>query len=422
MLLQRRFTEYPYLFCDMYGCPYRYEDDKMKIRNFIYYGYSREDYLTCSSLILSNNYETTKLVTFWSFLIFCVLSILSFFLSITSSFQSIYTSFAAVTGILFLCFFLFPDFSQKHPLFFSYLQIIVLFSFGIASTVPFSKERATVYPVMLVFLPVLFLDNMIRMSTVLSVMSALFCIISFQVKTPRIFSADIYNAIVLTFVAVLIHYIIQNRKLNSLIHVRDTQILIRKYQAAQNELEIKATFDSLSGLYNRSNFISEADRVLFECSSCNHFIALCILDIDQFKSINDTYGHQAGDAAIRITAQKAEEILHVIHLEEDYCCKEDSETACFQNIAGRLGGDEFIFLIMTAEDEASVIRLMKDLLTELNHASAGPVKTLEASIGMTIVTEIPSGFDLLYSQADAALYFAKKSGRNQICVYREDMS
>jgi GGDEF domain-containing protein len=210
--------------------------------------------------------------------------------------------------------------------------------------------------------------------------------------------------------------------MNSLIHVRDTHILIRKYQAAQNELEIKATFDSLSGLYNRSNFISETDRVLFECNSCERFIALCILDIDQFKAINDTYGHQAGDAAIQITAQKADEILHVIHLEEDCCCEGSSETDCSRNIAGRLGGDEFIFLIMTEDGKDSVINLMKNLLNELNHASADPLKSLEASIGITSVSEIPSSFDILYSQADAALYLAKKSGRNQICVYHEGLS
>ncbi|AIQ10813.1 diguanylate cyclase [Paenibacillus durus] len=166
-----------------------------------------------------------------------------------------------------------------------------------------------------------------------------------------------------------------------------------------SEINRMASTDGLTGVYNRSYFMSLANRHLSQCWSMDKPLSLIMVDIDHFKSINDRYGHFAGDKVIQETARLLAELAQP------------------RGIIGRYGGEEFVILLPgTAADQA--YRLAEIMRKSI---SASPVQLEQAgsirytiSLGVASASPDTSGITLLIDQADQALYKAKESGRN--CV------
>jgi diguanylate cyclase (GGDEF)-like protein len=166
----------------------------------------------------------------------------------------------------------------------------------------------------------------------------------------------------------------------------------------------QATHDALTGLINRSEFEFRLQRVLTTSRTEEVEHALCYLDLDQFKVINDTCGHVAGDELLRQLGGILRERIR----------KRDS--------LARLGGDEFgILMEHCSLDEAqrvatAVRRAIEDFrfLWENKNFNVG------VSIGLVPVTEHSKSITDVLSAADAACYAAKDSGRNRVHVHRED--
>ena len=170
------------------------------------------------------------------------------------------------------------------------------------------------------------------------------------------------------------------------------------------ELKILATTDSLTGLNNRRHLLETGSRMMQSFRRYQRPLALLMLDIDHFKKINDTYGHAAGDLVLVQLADVLRSVLRAA----DLC--------------GRFGGEEFVCLLPeTSVSEALILaeRLRARLAEQAVCSEAGAI-LFTVSIGVSVAMPEDISIDQLIHRADMALYEAKKSGRNRICLQTED--
>ncbi|MDD2896825.1 MAG: diguanylate cyclase [Aliarcobacter sp.] len=170
---------------------------------------------------------------------------------------------------------------------------------------------------------------------------------------------------------------------------------------ARNELEHRAYSDYLTGLANRRYFIEQAELELSRSNRYETELSLIMLDIDFFKKINDTYGHNIGDLVLQKIADVSRTILRDI------------------DIIGRIGGEEFAILLPQTSLEDS-IKVAERLRIEISNASVlleNSEVTFTSSFG--VVSASKSNIDNLLIKADKALYKAKESGRNRVCTFSE---
>ena len=174
---------------------------------------------------------------------------------------------------------------------------------------------------------------------------------------------------------------------------------ISAQRAAATALDHRASHDQLTGLPNRSLLLQRTDAALARTGRRRGHVALLFCDLDEFKLINDSRGHAAGDAVLVETAHRL--------------------TSCIRDadLAARLGGDEFVVLCegMSGRAEAEVVaQRLIDALTE-PMSRAGDV-TMTVSIGVAFAEPGMTGAELLRN-ADAAMYLAKNNGRDRYALF-----
>lgn len=167
----------------------------------------------------------------------------------------------------------------------------------------------------------------------------------------------------------------------------------------EGELRRIATTDELTGLLNRREFLEQATREFNRSLRYGNAISLLLVDIDHFKTINDRYGHAAGDEALRRLARAGEGCIRST------------------DIFGRLGGDEFAVLLLET-DAANAVELAERLRTTLDAVGVDTDRghtAFTVSIGVASRTDDRS-IDELMSRADRSLYRAKNAGRDRVDV------
>jgi diguanylate cyclase (GGDEF)-like protein len=173
--------------------------------------------------------------------------------------------------------------------------------------------------------------------------------------------------------------------------------------AKSSKLRTLALTDELTQIANRRSFIESVNTEISRCSRLKANMAFLVLDIDYFKHVNDTYGHQAGDAVLISITQLIKTLLR------DY------------DIFGRLGGEEFgIFLAET--DSQTALEVAERIRTKIMQHKIAFEEHL-ISITVSIGIAIPAAqvkFESIYKRADVALYQAKNSGRNKVILGSED--
>jgi diguanylate cyclase (GGDEF)-like protein len=170
-------------------------------------------------------------------------------------------------------------------------------------------------------------------------------------------------------------------------------------QEKQRELERLTRLDGLTGLFNRNTFVELTKNELDRAQRQGTATAILLMDLDHFKRVNDTWGHPAGDAVLKHAAMIA------------------STTVRSTDLVGRLGGEEFIVLLPGTSVEAAR-KLAEKIRLRLEGQAATWNDTriaITVSIGIagTTASEKQS-FEVLYHDADKALYVAKQRGRNRI--------
>jgi diguanylate cyclase (GGDEF)-like protein len=160
-------------------------------------------------------------------------------------------------------------------------------------------------------------------------------------------------------------------------------------------LRVVATRDDLTGLLNRKAFLDLAAEQLADRAITGASGALILADLDHFKAVNDTYGHAAGDAALRRFA--------------DSC----TATVRTTDLVGRYGGEEFVLLMPGASAERAELVAGEISRRLADGSGADGVEMPTASYGIAIYDAGTSNVDNLIAEADAALYLAKSLGRNR---------
>ena len=178
---------------------------------------------------------------------------------------------------------------------------------------------------------------------------------------------------------------------------------ITERKLAQDEIRRLATVDVLTGLANRAAFDARRSEMVSLAERTGQQLLLLMVDLDQFKEVNDMLGHQAGDQLLQQAAQR----IRAVSRESDYIA--------------RLGGDEFALLQPHAPSPSSGGILADKLLQEMSQAFTinGREVRISASIGIAVCPVDATSPDALLKKADLALYHAKNAGRNRYHYYTE---
>lgn len=163
--------------------------------------------------------------------------------------------------------------------------------------------------------------------------------------------------------------------------------------------------DTLTGIATRYHFNNVASNILKRCEKNHQPVACVLFDLDNFKRVNDSYGHPVGDWAIRETVKAA-------------------VGACRSNdIIGRLGGEEFAILLPNCNNEQAkaVAEKCRVAIEAIDTAPTGHHFSMSASFGVTDTERCQYNMEKLYAYADAALYCSKDRGRNRVFLFRTEM-
>jgi two-component system CheB/CheR fusion protein len=180
---------------------------------------------------------------------------------------------------------------------------------------------------------------------------------------------------------------------------------ISDLKAAQRRLEFEATHDALTGLSNRALFREIGDRALARGARTNEAVAVLFLDLDGFKLVNDSYGHDTGDLLLGMVAQRLRETVRA------------------GDVLARLGGDEFVILCEHPRSERQVLELSDRIIETVSapFTIADDLVHVGVSIGIAFSHGSDAGIGELIREADIALYRAKNDGRGRAQLYDETL-
>ncbi len=174
---------------------------------------------------------------------------------------------------------------------------------------------------------------------------------------------------------------------------------------SEAEITRLALFDGLTGLANRQRMRLSLDKTLAQQAGPYRATSLFLMDLDRFKAVNDTLGHQAGDALLKMVAQRLQRGIGDAGL------------------VGRLGGDEFQVVLPSMDNRDTLAALARDLIASLSqpYSITGTAVTIGCSIGIAIAPIDGNDAETLVRNADLALYAAKADGRGVHRFYSDDM-
>lgn len=180
---------------------------------------------------------------------------------------------------------------------------------------------------------------------------------------------------------------------------------ISKLKETEELIWQEANFDALTGLPNRRMFYDRLEQELKKCSRSNLPLAMMYLDLDRFKEVNDSLGHDMGDLLLKEAAQRLRR-----------CIRQT-------DIIARLGGDEFTVILSALDDLNIIERVSSDILFQLSQPYQLGTENiyLTASIGITLYPQDAIGIDELMKNADRAMYAAKSLGRNRASYFTVSM-
>ena len=200
--------------------------------------------------------------------------------------------------------------------------------------------------------------------------------------------------------AMLDHIEQKDDKLEKLVNQRTQEL-----QKLAEEFRYRALHDTLTGLPNRALFNEEYDRAVAHAARSGKYFSVMLIDVDDFKQINDTYGHEAGDEVLKTIANR---IKSAVRAEDTVC---------------RFGGDEFVLLVQDIDNEQQLELIGKAVFTSLSEEiwCAGRPLKVGMSIGASLYPHHGTEMADLKHNADIAMYRAKDAGKNQLLIYNAVM-
>ena len=187
---------------------------------------------------------------------------------------------------------------------------------------------------------------------------------------------------------------------------------ITEQRLQRDQLERQAHFDELTGLPNRTRLAQLLAEAMAATDRDGYLLAVCYLDIDHFKQVNDRHGHAAGD---RLLAELAKRMRSALR----------SRGTVWSDAAARLGGDEFVLLLRAGtvdEARAAVERVLRVVGQPIVLVPGAEPELVTASVGATVYPLDASDADTLLRHADHAMYGAKQAGRNGFLFFDPEHS
>ncbi len=180
---------------------------------------------------------------------------------------------------------------------------------------------------------------------------------------------------------------------------------ITKKKESEELIWKQANFDMLTGLPNRRMFRDRLDHEIKKAHRSGVQLALMLLDLDHFKEINDTLGHDMGDILLNETAARLSS------------CVRESDTVA------RMGGDEFIIILGEVDDPGNVDRVAREILKKISEPFdlGNEIGYVSTSVGITLYPDDATDIESLLKNADQAMYVAKKLGRNRSSYFTVSM-
>ena len=191
------------------------------------------------------------------------------------------------------------------------------------------------------------------------------------------------------------------KQLCRLVKINDRQQ--SKLSQANTVLEIHSKHDPLTGIFNRRAFNELYEKEWRRCIRYGHTLSILMFDIDRFKSVNDRFGHQAGDDILKHTAR----------IIGDSARREG-------DLAARFGGEEFILLLPDTSGQGafSIAENIRKATARMGFHYDGQDVSITISAGLaSMVPDNGADPELLIRRADEGLYLAKRSGRNKVCIH-----
>lgn len=175
----------------------------------------------------------------------------------------------------------------------------------------------------------------------------------------------------------------------------------------ERRIQFLAFHDALTGLPNRLFFTESFAKALQHAADHHHKLALIMIDLDNFKMINDTYGHRIGDQLLQYVANQIKGALQLEH------------------VAARLGGDEFVILLPYIDSDQEAIDASKAVLEALSEPFVlehlGEEIIISGSIGISISPRDGADAKTLLDRTDSAMYVAKSSGKNRFVLFEKSL-
>ncbi len=180
---------------------------------------------------------------------------------------------------------------------------------------------------------------------------------------------------------------------------RELSVSRRKLQSSLTVIREMAIHDDLTGFFNRTHLMDLIETESNRSIRTGDVFSLAMIDIDKFKNINDTYGHQTGDYVLKTFAS----VLRSVLRKTDFC--------------GRYGGEEFLVVLTQTDLQAAQIfaERIRDCVEKSLFPSLGPDSKVTVSIGLTAY-KMQENIERTIARADEALYMAKNGGRNRVEV------
>ncbi|NOR26350.1 MAG: EAL domain-containing protein [Desulforhopalus sp.] len=181
-------------------------------------------------------------------------------------------------------------------------------------------------------------------------------------------------------------------------------------QQSEQKIKYHASYDSLTGLPNRRLLLEHLKNEMARARRHGHYGALMFIDLDNFKTINDSLGHSVGDELLKIVAKRISECIRT------------------EDTAARMGGDEFVLIITELDDSIGLAaHKTRGIAEELSLCLSAPCQIegqelhITPSVGVTLFPKDDTGVDDILKQADTAMYRAKAAGRNSIHFFLPSM-
>ncbi len=246
------------------------------------------------------------------------------------------------------------------------------------------------FSIFYIFMSILFILPPAKILGLLTAYEVAFIILAFHYKTKEVLAYDIFSSLTTWFIALILFFVFLG------LHLRESRM--------RQLLEITSQQDTVSGLANRFAFETYITKTYHTCCNTKQSLAIFMIDIDDFKIYNDTYGHIAGDTC-----------LHTL-------CGSLKQYADNENFfIARFGGEEIVAVVVDQQVEQlkhyaeGLLTAVRDCGIPASFSSTGKVTI---SIGVAIATEPQYTLRVsLIEQADHALYEAKRRGKDQYIIY-----